>query len=99
MLNNSHVFSVTTASMGHTRPTTSNTIDANPGGHGIVRLREMYDAFLEEQADRFAKGTGAGQVVATADLLLNKVFANPMNRQTEIVTDPVFQAYIERNRV
>jgi len=46
-----------------------------------------------------ARGAGPGKVVAAADLLLNKVFANPLLRQTEIVTDPIFQAYLERNRV
>jgi hypothetical protein len=85
--------------MGHTRPTTSNTIDANPGGEGIKRLQKMYEDFFEEQEERFAKGTGAGQMVASADLLLHKVFANPLLRKTEIVTDPIFMAYLERNRV
>ena len=85
--------------MGHTRPTTSNTIDANPGGEGIKRLQQMYEDFFEEQEERFAKGTGAGQMVASADLLLHKVFANPLLRKTEIVTDPIFMAYLERNRV
>jgi hypothetical protein len=46
----------------------------------------------------FAKGHGPGQFVASADLLLNKVFANPMIRGTQIVTDPVFQAVLERNK-
>jgi hypothetical protein len=31
--------------------------------------------------------------------LLHKVFANPLLRKTEIVTDPIFMAYLERNRV
>ena len=50
----------------------------------------MYGDFLQEQDDQFAKGLGPGQLVGAADLLLNKVYANPMLRGTEIVTDPVF---------
>lgn len=38
---------------------------------------------------------GPRQLVGAADLLLNKVFSNPMNRNTEIVTDPLFKHYIE----
>ena len=38
-------------------------------------------------------------MVASADLLLHKVFANPLLRKTEIVTDPIFMAYLERNRL
>lgn len=34
-----------------------------------------------------------------ADLLLGEVFANPVLRGKEIITDPVFQAYLERNQI
>lgn len=59
----------------------------------------MYKAFHDEQDERMMNGNGPRQIVSQADLLLHKVFSNPMNRGKEIVTDPVFQAFIEKNRL
>ena len=59
----------------------------------------MYRAFVDEQDERLMNGNGPRQIVSQADLLLHKVFSNPMNRGKEIVTDPVFQAFIEKNRL
>jgi hypothetical protein len=38
-------------------------------------------------------------MVGLADLYINKVFANPVLRGTQIVTDPLFQAFVDRNKV
>lgn len=104
LLDASHVFSLTTASIGAAKPTgrtsvnTSVYVHADPGGKGIDRLRDLYRAFVEEQEAMATREGGPGQNVNMADLLLNQVFSNPLHRGTEIVTDPAFLAYVEQNQ-
>jgi hypothetical protein len=78
---------------------TSLHLQANPGGKGLERIKEMYRAFVEEQEARLMQPTGPRQLVGAADLFLNKVFSNPLNRNTEIVTDPLFKHYLELNQL
>lgn len=102
MLDASHVFSVTTASNLGNPTTRSNAssayVQADPGGKGIQRLKVMYQAFQDEQEERNRNVGGPRKLVNQADLLLNNVFSNPVLRGTEIVTDPAFKAFIDRNQ-
>lgn len=105
MLEASNVFSMTTNSLATKQIEATQRSDAssvylraNPGGKGIERLKEMYKAFIDEQEDKVNKQGGPGQALNVADLFLNNVFANPLLRGTEIVTDPVFRAYLEKNK-
>ena len=97
ILDGSHVFSVTTSSIN--KPTGRSIESSDANKKGIERIQMMYNAFTEEQNERLAHGEGPRQMVGLADLYINKVFANPVLRGTQIVTDPLFQAFVDRNKV
>ena len=69
-------------------------IQADPGGKGIQRLKDIYDGFHEE----LQKRNGPRKAVNEAELLINKVFSNPVVRGTEIVTDPAFKDFVDKNK-
>jgi hypothetical protein len=44
------------------------------------------------------KRNGPRKAVNEAELLINKVFSNPVVRGTEIVTDPAFKDFVDKNK-